>query len=212
MARIKSVSKSKASKKKRRVRSDQKVHQGLGDTATFKKEPETAEQMYFKASELFYEARVDEALPIAQKALVLFQELYPDDPRAPYPALLLLGQIHLARAEVDLSRENYLKATEVDPDGQKTGAAPFLWSAQLSEEGGEESVTWFEKACAILRRELKDLEAISGRDEAKDEIAETRRQLGETLCSMTEVYMTDLSYETPYGYHFSHADWYILQL
>jgi hypothetical protein len=113
--------------------------------------------------------------------------------RAPYPALLLLGQIHLARAEVDLSREHYLKATEIDPEGQKTGAAPFLWSAQLSEEGGAESIRWFEKACMILRRELKDLEAKTGQDEAEDEVSETRRQLGETLCSMTEVYMTDLS-------------------
>jgi hypothetical protein len=44
-----------------------------------------------------------------------------------------------------------------------------------------------------LRRELKDLEAKTGQDEAEDEVSETRRQLGETLCSMTEVYMTDLS-------------------
>jgi tetratricopeptide (TPR) repeat protein len=212
MAKTKSVSKNKAAKKRRRVRSDQKVHQGLDDTATFKKEPETPEQMYLKSSELFYEARVDEALPIAQKALLLFQKLYPDDPRAPYPALLLLGQIHLARAEVDLSREHYLKATEVDPEGQKTGAAPFLWSAQLCEEGGEESIRWFEKACAILRRELEDLQAKIGHDEAEDEIIETARQLGETLCSMTEVYMTDLSYETSYHYTISVADRFILQL
>ena len=187
MAKTKALPKRTSARKSRSVRG----------TTSIKNKPETPEQLHLKASELFCQLQVDRALPIAQKALEKYQEVYPNDPRAPYPALLLLGQIQLARGEVDLARKHYLKATDVDPEVRKTGAAPFLWSAQLSEEGGEESIRWFEKACTILKRELKELEEGRGIEEHEDEIVETRRQLGETLCSMTEVYMTDLSYATP---------------
>jgi tetratricopeptide (TPR) repeat protein len=196
MAKIKPAPKSSGAKKKRRVRSDQETHHRADGTVATKQKLETPEQLYFKASEYFLQLQVDRALPIAKRALERYQDVYPEDPTAPYPALLLLGQIYLAHGEVDLSREHYLKATELDPEGRKTGAAPFLWSAQLSEEGGEDSITWFEKACTILRRELKGLEEKYGIEEAEDEILKTRRELGEALCSMTEVYMTDLSYGT----------------
>ncbi len=198
MAKVKSVPKSAGTKrKKRRVRSNQEAfHHGVDGTTTAMKEPETPEQVYSRASDLFLQLQIDKALPIAQKALDIFLKAYPNNPRASYPALLLLGQIYLALGDVDLSRDHYLKATEVDPDGTETGAAPFLWSAQLSEVGGEESIRWFEKACTILRRALRDLEEQPGNEEVENSIIETRRQLGETLCSMTEVYMTDLSYVT----------------
>ena len=162
-----------------------------------KKKPESPEQMHLKATDLFLQLQIDRDLSMAQKALDRFKEIYSDDPLACYPALLLLGEIHLARGEVDSSRNHYLKATELDPEGRRTGAPPFLWSAQLSEEGGEDSIRWFERACTILRRELKELEEKHGIEDAEAEIIKTRRQLGEALCSMTEVYMTDLSYATP---------------
>ena len=202
MAKIKSVSKSIGTKKKKRgARRDQEeLHRADGTTAATK-EPETPEQVYSKASDLFLQLQIDRALPIARRALDQFLEAYPHNPRASYPALLLLGQIYLALGDVGLSREHYLKATEVDPDGSETGAAPFLWIAQLSEVGGEESIRWFEKACTILRRALRELEEQRGIEEAEDAIMEIRRQLGETLCSMTEVYMTDLSYVTFDTYH-----------
>lgn len=189
MAKIKPFAKSPGAKKKRRARSE-----------TTKTKLETPEQLYSNASELFCQLQVDAALPIAQKALKRFQEVYSNDPKASCPALLLLGQIHLERGEVDLSRERYLAATEVDPEGRKIGATPFLWIAQLSEEGGEDSISGFEKACSILRRDLKELEANHGIEEAEEEILRTRRQLGEALCSMTEVYMTDLSYVTRHAH------------
>lgn len=189
MAKIKPAARSPGAKKKRAARRPN------GSEIT-KRKLETPEQLYSNATELFCQLQVDKALPIAQKALERFQEVYPNDPQAPYLALLLLGQIHLERGEVELSRERYLAATEVDPEGRKIGAAPFLWIAQLSDEGGEDSIGWFEKACTILRRELKELEMNHGIEEAEEEILRARRQLGEALCSMTEVYMTDLSYVT----------------
>ncbi len=197
MAKIKTVPKSAGTKrKKRRARSDQETLHCVDGTTIVTKESETPEQVCSKASNLLLQLQVGRALPIAQKALDKFLEVYPDNSRASYPALLLLGEIYLALGDVDLSREHYLKAIEVDPDGTEIGAAPFLWSAQLSEVGGDESIRWFEKACTILRRALKELEEQHGIEEAEGTIVETRRQLADTLCSMTEVYMTDLSYVT----------------
>lgn len=186
--------------KRRGVHSNQEMRERPNGSIVTKEKFETPEELLFKASELFGQLHVDRSLPIAQKALDRFEGGYPNDPRALYPILLLLGQIHLARGENDLSRKHYLKATELDPEGRETGAAPFLWSAQLSEEGGEDSIRWFEKGCGILRRELEGLEGKFGIEEAEDEILKTRSQLGEALCSMTEVYMTDLSYASSVDY------------
>jgi tetratricopeptide (TPR) repeat protein len=197
MAKTKPPPKSSGAKKKRGVHGDHEILPRADGSTGTKKKPESPEQLHFKASELLLQLQVDKALPIAQKARDRFEEVHPNDALASYPALLLLGEIYLARGEVDSSREHYLKATELDPEGRKIGAAPFLWSAQLSEDGGEDSIRWFEKACTVLRRELKDLEERHGIEEAEDEIIKTRGQLGEALCSMTEVYMTDLSYATP---------------
>lgn len=196
MAKIKPAAKTMGATKKHRKRSDHHQAQPRPNgTTAAKKQLETPEQMYLQASELFCQLQIDSALPIAQKALGRFRDVYPTDPRATCPALLLLGQIYLARGEVDLSREQYLKAAEADPEGRKTGAAPFLWSAQLSEEGGEDSIRWYEKACTILRRELEEVEGQGGVEASEDEILKTRCQLGEALCSMAEVYMTDLSFD-----------------
>ncbi len=212
MAKTKSFSKGLGTKKKRRVRSGHELHQRPAGTTADETKTQTSEQMFFRASELFGQHEVDKALPIAQKSLDRFEEEFPNDPQATYPAFLLLGQIQLARGEVDLSRGHYLKATQVDPEGRKTGATPFLWIAQLSEEGGEDSIEWFERACAILRRELKEFESKYGIEEAGDEILEKRRQLGEALCSMTEVYMTDLSYAPLNAHNRSDANRCKLQL
>ena len=76
----------------------------------------------------------------------------------------------------------------------------FLWLAQLSEEGGEESVRWFERGVEVLRREIGDLEERLGgvkgvgREEIEEALEEKRRKIAGALCGIVEVYMTDLSY------------------
>lgn len=194
MAKLKPSSKRSGRRKSRGLHSDRDIHQRSDGSSVTKKKPQSPEQLHFQASELLLQLQVDRALPIAQKALDRFREAYPHDPLASYPALLLLGEIYLAHGEIEESREHYRKATELDPEGWNIGASPFLWCAQLSEEGGEDSISWFERACTILRREVKNLEAKNGIEEDEEEMVKTRRQLGEALCSMTEVYMTDLSY------------------
>jgi hypothetical protein len=85
----------------------------------------------------------------------------------------------------------------IDPDGgisesKGGGAEKFLWLAQLSEEGGADSVRWFEKGVATLRRDIQSLEQSASADDAA--IAKEQKQkLAHALCGLVEIYMTDLS-------------------
>ncbi|KAK1769417.1 hypothetical protein QBC33DRAFT_512938 [Phialemonium atrogriseum] len=79
-------------------------------------------------------------------------------------ALTLLGEIRVEAGEMAEARACFLRAVEAaggeegdDDDGHgddEGGAEKFLWLAQLCEEGGRESVTWFERGAAVLRRQI----------------------------------------------------------
>lgn len=120
-------------------------------------------------------------------------------------ALSLLGQIHVELGEVDTARAFFAAAVKVDEDGslpEDVGGGPekFLWLAQLSDDGGQDSVSWFERGAAALRSQVQTLtESLESRPLTRDAqeaiIAEKRKRLAETLCAVVEVYMTDLSWE-----------------
>jgi tetratricopeptide (TPR) repeat protein len=120
-------------------------------------------------------------------------------------ALSLLGQIHVELGEVDAARAFFAEAVKADEDGslpEDLGGGPekFLWLAQLSEEGGHDSVSWFERGAATLRSQIQTLsESLDSRPLTRDAqeavIAEKRKRLAETLCAVVEVFMTDLSWE-----------------
>ncbi|KAK4659734.1 hypothetical protein QC762_0011760 [Podospora pseudocomata] len=128
-----------------------------------------------------------------------------DNGRQAGAALSLLGQIHVELGEVNSARQFFLSAVKVDEDGSLPedlggGAEKFLWLAQLSEEGGQDSVGWFERGAAALRAHIQTLtDALESRPLTRDEqetaINEKRRKLADTLCAVAEVYMTDLSWE-----------------
>ncbi|KAK4673545.1 hypothetical protein QC763_0015120 [Podospora pseudopauciseta] len=128
-----------------------------------------------------------------------------DNGRQAGAALSLLGQIHVELGEVDSAHQFFLSAVNVDEDGSLPedlggGAEKFLWLAQLSEEGGQDSVGWFERGAAALRAQIQTLtDALESRPLTRDEqeaaINEKRRKLADTLCAVAEVYMTDLSWE-----------------
>ncbi|KAL2157434.1 hypothetical protein VTH06DRAFT_6126 [Thermothelomyces fergusii] len=119
--------------------------------------------------------------------------------------LSVLGQIHVELGEVDTARAFFAAAVKVDEDGSLPedvggGAEKFLWLAQLSEEGGQDSVSWYERGAAVLRAQIQTLtESLESRPLTRDTqeavIAEKRKRLAETLCAVAEVYMTDLSWE-----------------
>ncbi|KAI1467328.1 TPR domain-containing protein [Daldinia caldariorum] len=155
-------------------------------------------EILVKAAEYQLQAgNVQDALTLAEKAL----EQSPAGSDDELSALNLLGQISLEAGEFEAARAYFLRAVAIDGDGTKdeaTGGGPekFLCLAQLSEEGGKDSVTWFERGAAALRKQIQTLEDARRRtDEQTMQLDELKKKLAMTLCSVAEVYMTDLSWE-----------------
>lgn len=163
---------------------------------------------------LMREGRAGDALPIALRALSLLRL---DDAAAAtataagagaggggeaatkaalLPALNAVAEIYLELGNASAAHDYFLQAVNLDPCGETAeaeggGAGKFLWLAQLSEEGGRDSVGWFERGAAVLRVEIGAME----KEEEGEEGQEKRKQLAGALCGMVEVYMTDLSWE-----------------
>jgi len=120
-------------------------------------------------------------------------------------ALSLLGMIHVEMGEVDKARDFFKAAITKDESGnlpEDMGGGPekFLWLAQLSEEGGKDSVAWYERGAAALRTQIQSLsEKLDSLPRTRDEqqvlINEKKQRLADILCAVAEVYMTDLSWE-----------------
>lgn len=116
-------------------------------------------------------------------------------------ALNLLGVLHVESGDIEEAREYFLRAIKLDEDGtvdEKIGGGPekFLFLAQLSEDGGQDSVQWFDRGAAALRKQVQLLTDLSKRTpEQQASYEEKQLKLGEVLCAVAEVYMTDLSWE-----------------
>ncbi|KAI0815630.1 hypothetical protein GGR55DRAFT_354300 [Xylaria sp. FL0064] len=158
-------------------------------------------QVLVKAAEFqLQEGNVQDAATLAEKAL---EGSAPGSDDA-LSALNFLGQINLELGDFETARAYLLRAVAIDEDGAKdesVGGGPekFLSLAQLSEEGGQDSVGWFEKGAAALKSRIRTLENKKGQGKQGDEQAilldELRKKLAMTLCSVAEVFMTDLSWE-----------------
>ena len=151
-----------------------------------------------QAEQCIREGRPEEALPSAKRALASLHLNGQNPSTASLPALNLLAEINLELGDVDAARDYFLQAVNLDPRGiipesQGGGAEKFLWLAQLSEEGGIDSVKWFEKGAEILKRQLAT--QMEGIDDA---VKATMKKLASALCGIVEIYMTDLSYLSPY--------------
>jgi tetratricopeptide (TPR) repeat protein len=164
-----------------------------GSISKQRKMTENAAELVDKATILLQTGQADAALPFAQRLL----ELAPANSPTALSALNLIGEIHVELGEVDTAREAFLRAVEIDSEGtiseaQDGGAEKFLWLAQLSEEGGADSVGWFVKGVAALRRIIQSLEQ-SNDPENSVLLEEKKGKLANALCGMVEIYMTDLS-------------------
>lgn len=158
--------------------------------------------LLIQAEDLLREGRPDEALPLAERALA---KLAPDTAHpttASLPALSLLASLHLSLGSPDSARSFFLQAAHLDPDGKIAdseggGAEKFLWLAQLSEEGGVDSVRWFEKGAEALKREISlqmDDYGDEKWEDSGDAVKVSMGKLAGALCGIVEIYMTDLSY------------------
>ncbi|KAI4255749.1 MAG: hypothetical protein L6R42_006581, partial [Xanthoria sp. 1 TBL-2021] len=192
MAKLKPSRKDQSVRQKRGNRKD--FDRVLPDRPTHRTTPkESADELAAKASALLQTSQADEALPIALKAL---KQLKKEDNGLrinSLPTLNVLAEINLELGNADEAREYFSHAFQLDPDGlvsesQGGGVEKFLWLAQLSEDGGNDSVAWFQKAITILRNE-----AFSTSESALK--AQRSRKLAAALCSVIEIYMTDLSWE-----------------
>jgi len=169
-------------------------------TKKAKNMPTSPDTLLAQAETLLHTGRPAEALPLATKALAILQPPTP----ASLPALTLLAETHLDLGLPSTARAHFLTAAALDPDGsipssKGGGAEKFLWLAQLSEEGGRDSVQWFEKGAEVLRREImKTVEADDEESEAGDAVENMMKRLASALCGIVEIYMTDLSYVPTY--------------
>lgn len=139
---------------------------------------------------------LDEAAALAQQALEVTGEGGDFELRA----LNLLGTIFVEMGDIDDARTCYERAVSLDEDGtldEKIGGGPekFLILAQLSEEGGQDSVNWFERGATALRKQIHTLSSTPRSAEQQVNLHEKQQKLGGILCAVAEVYMTDLSWE-----------------
>lgn len=142
---------------------------------------------------LLQTGRAEEALSLAQHAL----ELAPDNSPSQLGAVNLLAEVYIELGDIDSARDHFIRAVELDSEGiipESEGGGPekFLWLAQLSENGGADSVRWFEKGVSALRQVIQQLEekAVPGQAAIAEE---KKRKMANALCGVAEIYMTDLS-------------------
>lgn len=176
-------------------------------TAPAKRRESNPNELLSQALTLLQIGDAQSALPLALRALALSNpnrinaasatdgNTHQKTPPAFLQALSLLAEINLELGDADAARSYFLKAVTLDPQGEISeeeggGVEKFLWLAQLCEEGGEESVRWFQRGVEVLNREIAGLEAVGMKGEGAEE---KKRKLVGALCGIVEVYMTDLS-------------------
>lgn len=141
--------------------------------------------------------RLEEAATLAQQAL----DTTGQGGDFELSAANLLGTIFIESGDLDEARAAFERAVHLDEDGivdEKIGGGPekFLLLAQLSEEGGLDTVQWYERGATALRKLIASLTEIrSPTPEQKAALQERQHKLAGVLCAVTEVYMTDLSWE-----------------
>ncbi|PQK08869.1 hypothetical protein BB8028_0001g09410 [Beauveria bassiana] len=162
-----------------------------------KKEKPSAGALLDDAETLFEVGNIEEAISLADKALATTGEGGDFELRA----VNLLALLHIEDGEVEEARSYFQRAANIDKNGEmdeKVGGGPekFLFLAELSEEGGQDTVEWFDRGATALRKQIQNLDSISNKTpEQQAAYDEKQKKLGGVLCAVAEVYMTDLSWE-----------------
>lgn len=194
------MAKTKPNNKKFKQRDKSVLNRVAGSPSKTSTPPESPSILLAQATAILQQGEIARAVKPAKRALSL---LDPESEEA-LPALNLLGEIHVELGEIDAARQYFLQAAAIDKDGTigedvGGGAEKFLWLAQLSEQGGQDSVDWFEKGAVSLRIQIQVIQQLLDQrklgKEAEALLEEKRRKLAGALCAVVEVYMTDLSWE-----------------
>jgi tetratricopeptide (TPR) repeat protein len=191
------MAKTKPSRKKEKKREKSALNRVAASPSKPSTPPASPHILLLQATSSLQEGDITGAVKPAKRALALLDATSEEA----LPALNLLGEIHVELGEIDTARKYFQQAAVIDDDctiGEDVGggAEKFLWLAQLSEEGGRDSVNWFEKGATSLRIQIQALLDRKKLDaEAEAALEEKRRKLAVALCGVVEVYMTDLSWE-----------------
>jgi tetratricopeptide (TPR) repeat protein len=191
------MAKTKPNNKKSKKRDKSALNRVAASPSKAPSPPASPEVLLAQASYILQQGDIAGSVPLAKRALSLLDP----ESKAALPALNLLGEIYVELGEIDSARQYFLQAAAIDEDGTVGedvggGAEKFLWLAQLSEEGGQDSVDWYESGASSLRIQIQallDRKKLSAEGEAM--LEEKRRKLATALCGVVEVYMTDLSWE-----------------
>ena len=162
-----------------------------------KRPQESFESLLAEATSLLITGQPELALLKAKRALRLSQPAGKINPRN-LPALSLLGEISVQLGDHKGAQAYFIDAITLDPDGKVSdetgdGSSKFFWMAQLSDEGGARSISWFEQGADILRREIAEADKLSPSSESERLLEMKKSKLANALCGMAEIYMTDLS-------------------
>ncbi|GAB0134384.1 hypothetical protein EsDP_00002761 [Epichloe bromicola] len=161
------------------------------------KKPQTPASLLVDAETQLEVGNLDAAIALASKGL----EATGSGGDFELRALNLLGTLLVESGEIEQGRTYFERAVNLDEDGtmdEKIGGGPdkFLFLAQMSEEGGQDSVNWFERGASTLRKQIQNLTDLPSRTpEQQASLYEKQKKLGDVLCAVAEVYMTDLSWE-----------------
>lgn len=172
------------------------------------KSQKTTETLLEEAATHLEHSQPEQALPLVQEALRRLEadaSAYADidtllkdaaQEKATFPtALTLGGDICLALGDVDKARTQYELAVQIDPNGALVSAEPYLQLAQLCEDGGKKSIYYFDKAIEVMKNEIEVLDEQMDIEGTREILDSRRLRIADALCAMTEVYMTDLSWE-----------------
>jgi tetratricopeptide (TPR) repeat protein len=191
------MAKTKPNNRKAKKRDKSVLNKVAASPSKISTPPASPYTLLAEASSFLQQGNIEEAVKPAQRALGLVDA----ESEEALPALNLLGEIHIELGDIETARQYFLQAASIDEDGTAGediggGAEKFLWLAQLSEDGGQDSVDWFERGATSLRTQIQ---ALLDRKRTNAEIEamllEKRRKLAVALCGVVEVYMTDLSWE-----------------
>ncbi|ESZ97031.1 putative UPF0661 TPR repeat-containing protein C16D10.01c [Sclerotinia borealis F-4128] len=194
------MAKTKPANKKDNKRDKSALNHTSAKSTKASSPPASSMDLLLKATKCLQEGDIEGAVPFAKKALSLVDVQAVEA----LPVLNLLGEVHVELGDIDSARQFFMQAAGIDEDGELSedvggGAEKFLWLAQLSEEGGEDSVGWYEKGAVSLKVQigalLEKMEKNKLDEAGLATLEEKRRKLAVALCGVIEVYMTDLSWE-----------------
>jgi tetratricopeptide (TPR) repeat protein len=191
------MAKTKPNNKKAKKREKSALNRIAPNPSKLSTPPKSPQDLLLEAATALEQGDIVRAAKFATQALAVVDV----ESEEALPALNLLGEIHVELGEIDAARRYFLQAAAVDEDGaigEDVGGGPekFLWLAQLSEDGGNDSVGWFERGATGLRMQIQallDRKKLGADGQAM--LEEKRRKLAVALCGIVEVYMTDLSWE-----------------